>query len=385
MKARSSGNFDLSVENLLHTAEVKTRLSDWGDEDIRLPLGQLVGSFEKEYGQDQEKKFSFSYMLTDLLTKRLYIQDNFKSFPGIQDIRIERPLFVTGLPRTGTTLMHNLLSQDPCWRVFPYWELIYPYYNANMGKDFEPYAMRMAEQLLQGLYARYPNLISRHETRVDGPEECVHLLRYTFYSNSFAVEWELSDYLHWYIDQDLTDSYRYYRKILQLLQWRKPKSHILSKCPTHLLGVKAISNVFPDGRVVWMHREPCKCIASVISLFSVFRATPTRFNSFIDLYLDYFKKSVDMAMDTVQKGTDRIMSVSYKQLVKNPVQAVREIYENFAYPIDPGHEQGIARWLAENPQHKHGVHQYSLGDFGITEADIRRRFARYYDEYGHLI
>jgi hypothetical protein len=72
-------------------------------------------------------------------------------------------------------------------------------------------------------------------------------------------------------------------------------------------------------------------------------------------------------------------------LVKNPVQAVREIYENFAYPIDPGHEQGIARWLAENPQHKHGVHQYSLGDFGITEADIRRRFARYYDEYGHLI
>lgn len=377
--------FSLTVENIMEMAAQKAKLYDFGDEDFLLPLRKLLDSFNEEYGSDIRKKYSFGYTLADLLSKRLYIRDNFKSYKEIINIPVKRPLFITGLPRTGTTLMHNLLSQNQYWRVLPYWELVFPYYRADMGENFEKHAIRLSEQLIKGLYSQYPDLIRRHETRAEGPEECVHLLRYTFYSNSFAVEWELPGYLKWYIEQDLTDSYRYYRDLLKLLLWRKAGAHLLSKCPAHLLGLKAIFNVFPDANVVWMHRNPCKSIASVISLFSVFRAAPTEYDDFIDLYLDYFKKSLNTVMDVARTYPNQVKSIDYKKLVANPHEVVREIYSSFGYPVDNKQEELISQWLEENPRHKHGVHKYSLEDFGLSDADIKNRFSRYYDEYDNLL
>ena len=381
----TSSDFDFSVDNVLAMAQKRVRLEDWGEDDFRLPLGQLVQSFEKEHGDKTDKKFSFAHVLVDLLSKRLYIQDNFNSYPEILDIQVRQPLFITGLPRTGTTLFHNLLSRNKYWRVLPYWELVFPYYRPEFGENFEKHAIRMAEQLIKGLYCRFPDLIQRHETKADGPEECVHLLRYTFYSNSFAVEWDLYQYLQWYSEQDLTPSYRYYKKLLQLLLWRKPADYLLSKCPAHLIGVKSIAGVFPDGKFIWMHRNPCKSIASALSLFSVFREIPVHLDNFIRLYLEYFKKSVDNMMELDNLHPERIKSVSYGKLVKNPVAVTREVYETFGYPLDNRHEENILTWLADNPQHKHGVHKYSLENFGLSETYIQNLFSRYYEKYGHLI
>jgi hypothetical protein len=367
-------------------ARKKARLDDFGDESFRLPLGKLLDSFKKKYGDtDANRTFSFAYILSEILSKRLYIEDNFKSNPGISEIPIIRPLFITGLPRTGTTLMHNLFSQGCCWRVFRYWELLYPYNIPALGNKNEEYFLRLTEQLIEGLYARYPKLISRHATKAKGPEECVHLLRTTFYSNSFAAEWDLYDYLKWYVEQDLTGAYRYYKKLMQLLLWREQGQHLLLKCPAHLFAVDIILKVFPDAAVIWMHRDPCKSIASVLSLYSVFREEETRFNDFIDLYLDYFKKSLQNIMKIVKSGNKQVKSISYKKLVKNQAEVTREIYEEYGYPYEGEIEKKISAWLSRNPQHKHGVHKYGLEDFGLTASDIKSRFAEYYDVYGDLL
>lgn len=383
MKAESG--LTLTVENLMEMAAKKVRLDDYGDKNFQFPLEQLLNSFEQEYGDNIDRKFSFGYTIIDLLTKRLYIRDNFKSYPEILNTPIKRPLFITGLPRTGTTLLHNLLSQNQYWRILPYWELVYPYYRAEFGANFEQHSIRLTEQIIKGLYSRYPDLIYRHETTAEGPEECVHLLRYTFYSNSFAVEWDLFGYLKWYIEQDLTDSYSYYKKLLQLLLWRKSKEYLLLKCPAHLVGVKAILDVFPDANLVWMHRNPFKTIASALSLFSVFRTIPTKLDDFIELYLVYFKKSLQIVMEKAKSSTKQIKSVSYNKLVKNPLEVTREIYEEFNYPLDKRDEENISRWLKENPQHKHGVHKYNLEKFGLSEAYVENLLSQYFEEYGHLL
>jgi hypothetical protein len=371
----------LSVEYLLNMAEQKTRLNDWGGEDFQYPLGQLLNFFKEKYGGDTDKRFSFAYAIIDALSKRLYIRDNFNTHPGILGIPVDRPLFITGLPRTGTTLMHNLISRDPMWRVLLYWELLYPYHRSGIA-DFESYAVNLAEQGLKALYSLKPEFIYRHETRATGPEECFNLIRLTFYSIAWANEWYLSRYLRWFLRQDMTESYRYYRKLLQLLLRRKPGKHLLLKCPAHLFTIDSLFNVFPDANVVWMHRSPSKSIASGLSLLSVFHDIGTGPDEFIELYLEYFKRSLEKAMKIEKTGSRHLKSIDYKQLVQNPALVVREIYEQFGYAWKDENEQNILKWQAKNPRHKHGIHNYRLEDFGLTETIIQDRFSSYYNQYG---
>jgi hypothetical protein len=378
------GEAGLSLDHLMAMAVQKTRLNDWGGEAFRRPLKQLLLFFEQQYGEDAAKRLSFAYTVVEALSRRLYIQDNFVNHPHIFDIPLDRPLFITGLPRTGTTLMHNLISRDPAWRVLLYWELLYPYLRSDIA-DFEQYAINLAEQGLKALYRMYPEFIYRHETRATGPEECFNLIRLSFLSIAWANEWYLSDYLRWFLRQDMTDSYRYYRKLLQLLLWRKPGEHLLLKCPAHLFNVETIFTVFPDARVIWMHRNPVKSIASGLSLLSVFHDISGGPDEFIELYLVYFKESLERTMAVEQSGRRRLQSISYKKLVQDPLTVIRDIYERFDYPWDDTKGENISRWLGQNPQHKHGAHKYSLEDFGLAEADIKKRFSFYYDQYGHLL
>jgi hypothetical protein len=319
-----------------------------------------------------------------MLSRRLYIQDNFRAHPGIEDIEIKSPLFITGLPRTGTTVMHNLASLDPAWRVLLYWELLYPYTREDMP-NFEAHAIHLAGQGLKGLYAMKPEFIYRHETRATGPEECFNLIRISFYSIAWANEWYLANYLQWFLQQDMTDSYRYYKKLLKLLLWRKPADHLLLKCPAHLFNVDAIFKVFPDARVIWMHRDPCRSIASGLSLLSVFHDIGDGPDEFIESYMEYFKQSLQKTMALEKSGKHQLKSVSYKKLMEDPVGVIGDIYREFGYTWDSGKAANISKWLGENPQHKHGAHKYNLEKYGFSQADIRARFPDYYDEYGHLL
>jgi hypothetical protein len=374
----------LSMEHLMQMACQKTNLFDWGDKSFRYPLGKLLEFFDEMYPGDVNKRFSFAYTIADILAKRLYIQDNFKSYPEISVIPVERPLFITGLPRTGTTLIHHLISRDSIWRVLLYWELLYPYQRMDI-ENFEAYAVNLTEQGLKALYSLRPEFIYRHETKATGPEECFNLLRITFYNIAWPNEWYLTNYLEWFLQQDMADSYRYYKKLLQLLLWRKPGNHLLLKCPAHLFNVDAIFNVFPDANVIWMHRNPCKSIASGLSLLSVFHDLSTGPDEFINLYMEYFKQSLHKAMEIEQSGTSQLRSISYRELIRQPLEMIRDIYHRCGYPWDNSKEKSILKWLADNPQHKHGTHKYSLEDFGFTETDIRNRFSEYFDTYGHLI
>ena len=151
------------------------------------------------------------------------------------------------------------------------------------------------------------------------------------------------------------------------------------------MNVDVILDVFEDGNIVWMHRDPCKSIASGLSLLAAFIPVNSKPGRFFDSYMNYFEKSLKKAMAIDQAGNPRLRSVSYKKAKETPIPVIRELYNHWEYSWEPEVEDHIDRWKTENPQHKHGVHKYSLEQFGLTKEQIHERFAFYYDTYGELL
>jgi hypothetical protein len=376
----------LTVERLMEQAEQKTGLSDWGGEDFREPLERLLDSFKEENPGNPGRTFSFGYTVVDQLSRRLYIRENHRRRPEILEIPVERPLFVTGLPRTGTTVMHNLLSGDPGRRTLTYWELLFPYVRGDI-KDNESWARHQTEQVLKAQYALKPELLKRHETRADGPEECFNLLKTTFTSIAWANEWKLPAYLKWFLDQEGTDSYRYYKTQLQLLLSRGAgnRRRLLLKCPSHHYNIDVILKVFPDANVVIMHRDPVESFASGLSLLSLFHEVDAETDIFIQRYRQYFKRSLQKVGDIDRGREERVKSVSYRRLMENPETVIREIYDRFDLTFTETHARSITGYLRDNPRHKHGTHSYSLEKFGLTEDSVKDEFSGYIEEYAEYL
>jgi hypothetical protein len=278
------------------------------------------------------------------------------------------------------------MARNSASRVLLYWEMNFPFIGTNMGLNHPELSIKLAELKIKEIYKKYTVYRQIHEINAQDPEECNVLMRHTFCSLSLASEWLLPEYGKWLVKRDLTESYIYYRKLLQLLLWHKPGDFLLLKCPSHLLNLKVILNVFPDANFVWLHRNPCQAIPSYLNLMSVFWPNQADHNSFIQFICDYSVQSMEMGM-AVQKNANpgQFLNISYKELVKNPVEVIRNIYRHFNYKIDSKMEKNIPDWLDKNPRDKHGVHKYSLEKFRLTEVDIKNRFSQYYDEYGHLI
>jgi hypothetical protein len=381
-------SIDLTLDSLKEVACRTARLHEWGDEDFHVPLAQLIQCFKDKYSPTKDKMMClyFQNALRTILVNRLYIQDNYNSHPEILHVPLQRPLFIVGIARTGSTLFHRLISQELSCRVLLYWEMNHPFIGPNLGLNHEKLSIKLAELKIKEIYARLPDLFHIHEIKATEPEECNILMRHTFCSLYLASEWNLPRYAQWLVNHDMTASYRYYRKLLQLLLWHKPGDFLVLKCPSHLLHLNTILDVFPDANIVWLHRNPVKTIPSYLDLLSVFWGSELNNETFIQFIFDYTLRSLDMGMQTEKKlRAAQFLNLSYKELVKDPTAAILKIYNYFNYKISGDMESNMRKWLKENPQHKHGVHRYSLEKFALSEAEIKERLSRYYNEYGDFL
>ncbi|NIM16913.1 MAG: hypothetical protein GTO45_33515 [Candidatus Aminicenantes bacterium] len=385
MLEKNGKSIRLTADMLMEDACRLARLHEWGEEGFRVPLGQLIAYFREKYGADKKMNLRFQNAIRALLVNRLFIRDNFESHPEILRVPLHRPLFIVGLSRTGSTLLHRAIARDLSCRVLLYWEALHPFIGRNVGLNHEEKSKKLAELKIKEMYLRMPDYFHIHEIKATAPEECNVLMRHTFCSMSFASEWHLPRYAQWLVNQDTTGSYRYYRKLLQLLLWHKPGNFPVLKCPSHLLNLDAILNVFPDANFVWLHRDPISAIPSYLNLLSVFWGNGLS-KSFVDFICHYSIRSLEMGMRVEKKiGPGQFLNVGYNELVNDPIAVILSIYNYFKYSLAPGVETDLRKWLKENPRHKHGVHTYGLEKFGLTHADIKNRFSRYYDEYGHFL
>jgi len=359
-------------------AQRRARLSDFGDDRFREGLRVLVDVFNDQNTAHAFGRIFFREYCTQLLVNRLRIQADLTRHPEILDVPIAKPLFITGPPRSGTTFLHRLMAQDPACRTMLYWETVQPSPSPQRETYRTDPRIALARKQVEFLNQLSPRLAVAHEFEAESAEEDNGLFAHAFAAGMLGFMFDVPDYVRWLDDQDLIGPYRYLKQQLQLLSWKYRGDYWLSKAPAHLFGLDALLTVFPDACVVVMHRDPHKVIPSVCSLAAALRSIQTdrldlrRLGSEMVQGLSEGPKRARAAR--AQLDASHFFDVSYDQFVANPIGTVRSIHQHFGYDFSPEFESKARRWLAENPARKHGVHQYSLGDFGLDSATIEENF-----------
>lgn len=371
----------LDPEAMIAVARKRAGLSEFGDDRFREGLCVLIDAFEATDAAHAFGRILFREYCIDHLVNKLLIHDDLVRHPEILEVPIERPIIITGLPRSGTTFLHRLMSEDPRGRTLLYWESMMP----SPPVESETYKtdprIKQVRKKLQVIERLSPRLATAHELEAEAPEEDNNLFANEFVAGINGFAFDVPDYVTWLREQDLTPVYHSARRQLQHLMWKCRSDYWILKAPAHLFGIDALLAAFPDASVVVMHRDPTQVIPSLCSLAAAWRSIA---NPHIDLhrlgaqFAEAMARGPELAI-AARKQLDpaRFLDLSYKRLVADPIAAVESICHRFGYEFSDEYQQRCQRYLAVNPQHKHGVHKYSLADFGLTADTVNQHFAAY--------
>ena len=364
-------------DELLSEARAATGLADFGSDDFRPGLRALIEMAEAnpftEKGRTQHRQ-----RLGMLLATRLKCQEAFRRHPEILARKIARPIFLTGLPRSGTSALFNLLAADPAARPLLLWEGIFPDPNWGLAPGELDPRYKAMKAMSEQTRKKNPEFTKAHFADADTPEECVLLHAFGLDGGQLGYELMLEPYASWFAGHDLRPLYRYYADLLRLLDWQRPGERWLLKTPSHLWALDALVETFPDGCIVWNHRDPATCIASISSMIWMIArdrvAIPAE--QLGPRILAHYADSMDRGL-AVRDRLDpaRFVDVDYDRLVADNLGAARRIYEHFGLPFEG--RVALEAHAASHPKDKHGKHEYDLASFGLTREQVRERFADY--------
>lgn len=376
----------MTPEGLLEEASRQAGLDDFGDPSFREGLELLVSSYEQEARLSALGRGAVRGRLTQFLVNRLKLHDWLFRHPEILEEVIERPIFILGLPRTGTTLLHDLLALDPFSRAPLHWEAEEPCPPPQLFHSATDPRIQTAHAKLQALDALAPEMKVIHPMAAGAPTECMTLLIHEFKSLEFECQAWVPTYGAWFAHCDKASAYRLHRKLLQLLQWRSPTETWVLKAPTHLFGLDALLAEYPDARIIFTHRDPLKVVASQASLIAVAsgllsdEVDPHRIASWWSAKTATGLEKATAVRDG--RGPEAFFDLQYHELVRDPVGAVRRAYAHFGREVTPAHERRMRAWLRDNPHGKHGRHRYALEQFGLDAEQENQRFSAYRERFG---
>lgn len=363
---------------LLETARRRAGSGDFEDESFREPLQHLLDSLNSESRLNLVGKLAARHDVLQILTNRLLIERDRREHPEIGARPIVRPLFIIGMPRTGTTLLHALLAQDSDHRSPLTWEVMFP--SPPTGGD-EKRRVRRAEKEMAWLERIAPDFKLVHLADARLPQECIAIMSHTFMSDQFDVMFNVPGYRTWLEQQEMRPVYAYHRLFLQHLQHRLPARRWVLKAPSHMLALESLLAIYPDANIVQTHREPLEVLASTASLTTLLRST---FSDSVDPATIGHEMSLFWADALEQfmrvrknKPPEQFLDIHFTELLQEPIAAVRRLYAHFGDPLSREAEERMRRLLAANPRDKHGPHHYSLAQFGLDATKESPRFDGY--------
>ncbi|MFK7898950.1 MAG: sulfotransferase [Myxococcota bacterium] len=398
--------FSDSIDQLHERASAARGLSDFGEDDCRPALEVLCASLDEDASLTPVGEFAFQSMIIDALEARLLVERGWKENPEAAESEIRRPLFIIGLPRTGTTALHHLLSQDPNLQALEHWlqrtpKPRPPRADWNADSDFQAAAARV-----DLLFERSPEMRAIHEIEAHLPDECWNTFAQNFAHSSYEANADVHSYAKSWAQADMRPTYQRHRRTAQLLGLNEPSKRWLFKDATHLFSPEALLKIYPDAMIVQTHRDPVPVIASVLSLCSSSRAplnTSFDAKAFGRSTLALWERGIYAMMDERERRAAQLSSeraekgeraegqaappakqfydLSFEQIVSDPLEAIRGIYAHFELEYSESADQNIARYRKENPKGKHGEHNYTLEEWGLDGEEIRERFQRYSDAY----
>jgi hypothetical protein len=375
----------LDADSLVATAVSETGLDDFGADSFRPGLDRLVDALGREARLTPMGEEILGFRLRMLLANRLRIEDTYRRHPAIDDERVEAPLFIIGLPRTGTTALSQLLALDPQIRSLRLWESSDPVPPPEAAtEDSDP---RIADTAggLEAMYATFPRMASLHHETATGPTECQDLLGMDFRTAHFDGMAHVPSYTDWVLACDMRPTYGFHRRVLRLLQWHCPPRLWHLKTPVHMLALDALDTAYPDARFLWTHRDPAEVLGSVCSLVAYVRSWVSDADDSAVLgpqQTELWSEALRRAMAFREKvGEARFADVAFSSLTADPVAAVDDAYGRLGLELSAPAAARMAAWATDNARGAHGTHDYALDDFGTTADAVHERFRFYTDRF----
>lgn len=377
----------LNANALVARARADTGLEDLGEDTWQEGLERLLDSLLAEARLSDVGVHIAAAMIVGDLTSRLRVTDWHNRYPEIGDAPINAPVVIAGQPRTGTTILFDLLAQDPRFRVPLTWEVAAPHpppetatYRTDPRIAAADAARDMSEMLNPGFQAIHPSGAERGQ-------ECVAITAGDFRSILFGTVFHTPRYSRWVLDEaDMSPAFRYHRRFLQLLQWRHPGERWLLKTPAYLWCLPQLFAAYSDATVVHTHRDPLKVIASTASLTEHLQRMASGATGIPELaeeWCEYIVDGNDRSVTARESGSaPRAQAVDFhfRALMTDPFVAIHELYDRLGIVLTPTAADGMRRFLAENPADKHGTHRYTFSATGLDPVVTRKRTERY-EEY----
>ncbi|MBA2326447.1 MAG: sulfotransferase [Actinobacteria bacterium] len=375
----------LEPDALMEAATSETGLDDFGDDGFRERLELLCRSVLTESGCGPHGIVSSYAQWLQLLKNRLLVEDLLKRHPEIHDVRIDRPIIVCGLPRTGTTHLHNLIAPDPALRSLPYWESlepVLPEHEAPVVGEPDPRRAR-TEAALEFVNTAMPHFKRMHEMTVDHVHEEIQLLAIDFSTMLFETLAPMPTWRDYYLAHDQTPHYGYLRTVLQALQWLRGGERWVLKSPQHIEQFGPLAATFPDATFVVTHRDPVSVTTSVATMLTYTsrltqeRVDPARIGGY---WADRTERMLRACVDDRHVlPADQSIDVRFDEFMADDIAMVERIYDLAGQPFTPETRAAMDAFMADHPRGKFGGVRYDLTAFGL-DRDERRDALRFYVE-----
>ncbi len=342
-----------SAAELIDKAKRRCGLEDFGGGEFFEPLSRLLESCHREARLNVIGKMALRSDVVRILGNRLLLERDRRIYPEIAQQTIREPLFIVGLPRSGTTLLHILLAADPAHRAPLTWEVMSP---SPPSSEDRKQRIQQASRNLAVLRWLAPTFESVHATGAELPQECVSLTSPTFMSDQFDTMYNVPSYRAWFFSQDLRPAYKFHRRSLQHLQFRQSAERWVLKAPAHMFAAPALLSIYPDARFVQIHRDPIEAVASVSSLVTILR----------QVFSD--------AVDPVQIGRDAL--TYWSQALKTFMRARDQLLPQRVCDL---RYDDVRRDPIAAAGHVYGVHRYDAAYFRLEGMN---GFAEYCERFG---
>lgn len=366
------------LDALVEVARRATGLLDLGPDEWREGLDCLLEAAERESNPTPTGRLLLKEQVVTGLVGRLHSEAGFRAHPGIDSVAIERPLLIVGMPRTASTTLHRLLARDPELQGLEMWLADAPMRRPPRAEWPSIPAFVDCDARTRALFDAAPQMRAVHDMDADEVDECWHLLRQSFATVNLECSFRIPGYSRWWARCDMETVYRRYRRNLQLIGGGQPARRWLLKDATHMFHLDRFLAVFPDALVVTTMRDPAKMIPSVASLTSlVMRPAVADFDPIahgraqLALWVRGLAK-----IDDVTSGLppERFYRMEFDDFQRDPIAEVRRIYDRFGLPLPVGTETAMRAWLEANRKGRHGEHDYSAEEYGLTAERIRAAF-----------
>ena len=368
-----------TVEDLHASASKITGLTDFGDDPYLDGLSMLLDSYAGEAALTSLGNRATRALLRGALTARLLSEAAWKGHPAYADVRVERPIFVTGLPRTGTTALHRLLTADPAHQGLEVWLAEAPQPRPPRSTWAENPMFQAIQSGYERHHVEHPEFMGVHYMSADMVEECWQLLRQSMRSISFECLAHLPSYSAWLEAQDWTPAYRRYRRNLQLIGLPDASQRWVLKNPSHLFALDALMEVYPDALVIQTHRSPRTAMASMCSLAA--HATAGWSDVFTGAVigrdqLELWSRGLSrFRAERAKHDPGQFFDVEYDDFVRDPIATVEAAYAHFGLPLTDSARTAMAQLHTESRSGAgRPAHRYTLSDFGLTGEEIDERF-----------